>query len=470
MDYIFDETIFKETFHFQEIDTKSQDLSRLRHTTNKKFKLFPYHSHGNAKDAVLDLEEIISEFFKLALGIETNEIAFDDLLQRIKKKLVIDPEDEPFFEKTLNRMFFKDDRFRADNIGLYAYQSQPENKNAQELAFFMFCVLEMDSNDCDLIKEAAKLYPYHVMEQIVVDTAAFIPQKRNSIEKKYFAIIKGIQKKFKNDFQYMLTNGMTALEDLTNLLDLYYFYYITQASVALDHFGNTSRNDTVEFYYALDWERVSGNRKCCVNGWEQLRQNIQHLFCHSVTLELINQHKDPDLMYDYIMLQEYIDGDPKKDLLVAEEIRRAEKAYTDCIGDYKRFDEIEEQAGINQTDKAVKHLFKCVEAQFANTTRDTANHRYIDKFSEYAKSRWLKNRRKSGVVLNLTERDLIFLTKISLRNAEKIRLNNLFKEYEARGIFLDQTSKNYVQEFFTKLNLIDKKSDSGDAQYVKRIL
>ena len=70
----------------------------------------------------------------------------------------------------------------------------------------------------------------------------------------------------------------------------------------------------------------------------------------------------------------------------------------------------------------------------------------------------------------LTERDIIFLTKISLRNEEKIRLNDLYKEYEFRGIYLDNSSKEYLQEFFTKLNLIDKKSDSGDAQYVKRIL
>lgn len=51
-----------------------------------------------------------------------------------------------------------------------------------------------------------------------------------------------------------------------------------------------------------------------------------------------------------------------------------------------------------------------------------------------------------------------------------IRLNKLFKEYELRGICLDNTSREYLQEFFTKLNLIDRKSDSGDAQYVKRIL
>lgn len=94
----------------------------------------------------------------------------------------------------------------------------------------------------------------------------------------------------------------------------------------------------------------------------------------------------------------------------------------------------------------------------------------MKNLSEFCKSRWVKNRKKSGLVLNLTERDVIFLTKICLRAEEKIRLNDLFKEYEKRGIYLDGTSKEYLQEFFTKLNLIDKKSDSGDAQYVKRIL
>ena len=105
-----------------------------------------------------------------------------------------------------------------------------------------------------------------------------------------------------------------------------------------------------------------------------------------------------------------------------------------------------------------------------HTKRQRANQAYSEKFSGFCKERWVKNRKKSGLVLNLTERDIIFLTKICLRNEEKIRLNKLFKEYELRGICLDNTSREYLQEFFTKLNLIDRKSDSGDAQYVKRIL
>ena len=35
---------------------------------------------------------------------------------------------------------------------------------------------------------------------------------------------------------------------------------------------------------------------------------------------------------------------------------------------------------------------------------------------------------------------------------------------------LDKESKELVVKFLEKLNLIDKKSDSGDAQYVKSIL
>ena len=51
-----------------------------------------------------------------------------------------------------------------------------------------------------------------------------------------------------------------------------------------------------------------------------------------------------------------------------------------------------------------------------------------------------------------------------------MRLVDVFNEFEARGIFLDDISKDQVAEYYEKLNLIEKKSDSGDAKYVKRIL
>lgn len=64
---------------------------------------------------------------------------------------------------------------------------------------------------------------------------------------------------------------------------------------------------------------------------------------------------------------------------------------------------------------------------------------------------------------------LLVITALCVKD-KKIKLNQLFEEYEKRGLFFDKHSKKEIINFLNKLNLIDKKSDSGDAQYVKPIL
>ena len=73
-------------------------------------------------------------------------------------------------------------------------------------------------------------------------------------------------------------------------------------------------------------------------------------------------------------------------------------------------------------------------------------------------------------MLCINEDRLIFITKLCLKDRNKVWLNDIFREMEYRGVFFDTQSKSAVAEFYNKLNLIEKKSDSGDAQYVKRIL
>ena len=379
-------------------------------------------------------------------------------------------EDIEIFKEMIRSLFFEGEDFVAKNLGLYPYQTKVNNKSANRLAGFLLDIFGLNENDCNIIEKAMKKYPYNVVEKVVVDAIHSSKAVTNSNNKSYFPIILDVQEKFKIDFYFMLNTGMTSLDDLSNLLAVYYFYYMSQACVTLDNFGAGKRNSPVQLYYALDWEKVSKNRKCCVEGWERIQASANHMFSHALTLEILNQHTLPDVMLDYISLQEYVTECPDQDEIIAGEIEKAEKAYTSCVGDYKKFEQIPYASGGTKTDIAIRHLYRCVEEQFLNTDRKRANQFYNEKFTEFCKTRWVKNRRKSGLVLNLTERDIIFLTKISIKNKDKIRLIDLYKEYEYRGIFLDNTSKEYLQEFFTKLNLIDKKSDSGDAQYVKRIL
>ena len=53
---------------------------------------------------------------------------------------------------------------------------------------------------------------------------------------------------------------------------------------------------------------------------------------------------------------------------------------------------------------------------------------------------------------------------------ERIELKQLWEELEKRGVWLDHHSKEEVVKMLDKLNYMEKKSDSGDAQYVKTIL
>lgn len=469
MEYQFDYAKFCKTFNVK--DDKAIDSLRLTHTQDINFKLFPYKASGKAQAPIItELEVVVSDFFRKSLNLEVEPVKYESLCDDLITEMEIADEDIGVFKEMIHSLFFEGDDFIAKNLGLYPYQTKVNNKSADRLAVFLLDVFGLNGNDCNIIEEAMKKYPYNVVEKVVVDTIQASKIGTASDNKSYFPIIRDVQEKFKNDFHFMLNTGMTSLDDLSNLLAVYYFYYMSQTCVTLDNFGFGKRNSPVQLYYALDWEKVSKNRKCCVEGWERIQASVNHMFSHALTLEILNQHTLTDVMLDYISLQEYVTEHSEQDVVIASEIKKAEKAYTSCVGDYKKFEQIPYAPGGKKTDIAIRHLYRCVEEQFLNTDRKRANQFYNEKFTEFCKTRWVKNRRKSGLVLNLTERDIIFLTKISIKDKDKIRLIDLYKEYEYRGIFLDNTSKEYLQEFFTKLNLIDKKSDSGDAQYVKRIL
>lgn len=466
--YYFDEDLFKDNFKTKEPGDKPVDSYRLNHVPDNCFRLFPYKATTkNASPIVYDFAEVVSPFFRTAMGRKAKSFEFGDICENLKSKVDIEDDEVDFFHDIIYTMFFQDGSFKANNIGLYSYQTVSANKNADKIANFLYSVLGIDEEDKKLIKCAEEEYSYNVVEKLIAEVIG-VGCDEDARDKEYYQIVSGIQHAFKEDFRFMLDSEMTSVEDISNVLAIYYFYYVSQTCLVLDQFGIGKREHIEKLYFALDWEKVSKNRNCCIEGWDKLQHNIQRMFSHAITLEILNQNGIE--MLDYIDLKNLADESDEADEHISSQVKRAESIYTSYIGDCKKFDTIGVKAGANKTDSAIRHLFACVELQFNETERKRASQFYSEKFSEFCKSRFVKNRKKSGLVLNLTERDIIFLTKLALRDMDKIRLNDLYKEYEKRGVYLDNMSKTHLQEFFTKLNLIDKKSDSGDAQYVKRIL
>ena len=122
-------------------------------------------------------------------------------------------------------------------------------------------------------------------------------------------------------------------------------------------------------------------------------------------------------------------------------------------------------------DKVYK-LFEAVKYQFQGktSTRTRANEAYRKWFIKFVEDNFAKRRGSLGYNLNLNEEDIILLTKICIKDNEKLKLSVLFKQFKKRGISFDRDSRAKIIQLYEKLNLLEKKSDSGDAQYVRSIL
>lgn len=231
MNYQFSQTKFNDTFNVK-LD-KAADSLRLTHTQDICFKLFPYKA--NAKVPIItELDEVVSAFFRKALDLETEPIQYELLCDNIIADMDIEEKDVDLLREMIQLLFFDGNEFVAKNLGLYPYQTRTNNKSAERLAIFLLNVLGLDEGDRVIVEQTIKEYPYNVVEKMLIDAAKSTKHNLCEKTKAYFPIILDVQKKFKEDFHFMLEVGMTSIEDFSNLLSVYYFYYMSQACVTLD--------------------------------------------------------------------------------------------------------------------------------------------------------------------------------------------------------------------------------------------
>lgn len=448
------------------------DGLKLTHLSGKRFKLFPFIANNNS-ESVQNLKVLVGRYLSQIEGKEPLHISADELITKLKN----DPETdielgmEEIFEQVVRHMFFdKDGNIRPINLRMLAQIPCTESRECK-LADYLVDVL----GDIVVLKQyisaaTEKLDAQsNALEKFAASKLESKPTTRKS-GNEYQRITIALQKKYESDFEYILGARNRTRDYLIPLLEFYYFTYTAQAALQLNRFLEGNRTQCIPLYFCLEWEKTSQNRRCFNEGWNLLQDAIKRIFAHAIVLEILNQTAEETPPVDYIMLGELINSAPGEDHRIAEEIKVLTDRYRKAISDCPEMAELKRSnAPGRETAAEVKYLFDSVRTQFENTVRNRPYSSYAAKFEEYSR-KYLKRRGRSGMMLNLTEETLIFLTKICIKDQEKMRLNEVFSEFEARGVFLDNHSKSEVMRYYEKLNLIEKKSDSGDAQYVKRIL
>jgi DNA phosphorothioation-dependent restriction protein DptG len=220
-----------------------------------------------------------------------------------------------------------------------------------------------------------------------------------------------------------------------------------------------------EVFYTLDWEATSKNRKSYGYGYQMIKEAARTLLIDINSLEHLNFLMGTDHSQSYFELQltyEQLPSDEKEVLL---------GLLNQWIVEYRFHLALPEQnlpENLTYEDLVAK-LYASIEEAYEKPTMQGPRNRYSLSIEEIGKKFFLKTRGSLGYMLNVSQDLLLLLTALSLKKERK-SLKQVFLDLELRGLYLDRYSREEIVKLYDKLNLLDKKSDSGDAQYVKPIL
>ncbi|KAA9022943.1 DNA phosphorothioation-dependent restriction protein DptG [Niallia endozanthoxylica] len=434
----------------------------LKHTINKRTAFLPFQTRNPERAKFKNgFTPVLGQFFRYVEKAGSDfELNGESIIQEISHSVEMDENDRPYFERILESYLFEASSIRIFHPSMYKYLPLSESKESHgegEIAQFLYdALLESDSGKLEDILELKE--KEHVLARLIQQHMPRLEAKERKV--KYTPTLAFIRETFAEDLQTLLSNREFFMNHINLFLAYYYFYSASQFTLKINQFEKMDTFSPTPIYYNLDWEASNRNRMAVKTGFKVVMDNARRLLGHVNTVEHLNYLMNTENLV-YIELQERfkaISEDEQTSLL--DDLYTWTREYSEItLGNQH---EIEKKQDFME---GCKQLHVQISKGLSLETK----YRYALAINEIGKTYFLKTRGSLGNILNVTQDFLILLTALSVKH-EKISLKQLFIEFEKRGVFFDRYSKEAIVELFNKLNLIEKKSDSGDAQYVKPIL
>ena len=426
--------------------------------------MFPYVTHS--QDEIVDsFDNILSAFLRMIYSLKApKEINRDSIISKICEEVDCTPQDKVALKTIVKNLYFLDEHtLRCTGFNMFMYTAS--SKNDQKISEYLVRAI------CNLqeVKQALEesQTKNNLLDSLVED---FLP-KLEPIENKvnYITLIPDIKANFTKDLVFLIKDKNADYNDIISLISYYYFFYTSQVIMYLNKFCN-GNPDITPIYFCTEWEKTSVTRECFTHGWRVIDAKLKTMFSHAVLLEMINQRSDGDRYTYHDLWEEYSHSTDDEQKEIFSQVKKLKIKYTTEYIEQDGFAFKTENYETGNIDSLLRGFFDDIMLQFESTRRSRANDAYKSSFSSFCKNNFLKRFGRCGNMLVLSEELLVLMTKVSIGDRKQVRLNELFNEFRKRGIYLDKQSQESIVEFYEKLNLIEKKSDSGDAQYVKGIL
>jgi len=269
--------------------------------------------------------------------------------------------------------------------------------------------------------------------------------------------VKYLSETFSKDFNFLLSNPNHFRTKIESFLKFYFFVYSAQLTLNVQL--TPLQEPTLKpLYFILNHERASNERKKVVNhGYKKLIDRTRYLFPRLSLLEILSKiMEDKDLkLFHFGSVNESLENIRIIDKLTT--LYRESRALQPSI------------IQSSTVEEAFTELLNSALEQFKSSDKKAVIDRFIAAYEKQISNPFFQSRGRSGKVLVLDQDTILLLTNLVIGKSEKIRFQDLVLEFEKRSVFFDPASQEMLINLYERVGNIERKSDSGDAVYVKSI-
>lgn len=458
-------------------------IDKKKHDTGRIADVLPFQSK-RTDNLNTQFHKMIGEYVRHITEIRVDEKAISSdlrefesgkniLSEHIASKIDFEDDEAKYdFIRFIDEYLFNQERMNTIHPYLFNFvpiEKKLTNEFGKYARFLQDTLLKGDQEISEFFnqKEAED-----ILTELIITNLDILTKKSmtSSLQKgRYQPLLGYISDLYKEDLRFLSKHKEYFIQAFPQLTHYYAFMYASQLLWNFEQYERGSMREVFPFYYAFDWESVTKRRKVANSlvGYKFIQEKAENLFPHIHTLSQLSHNKLNDRYFEeepwsFMSYHEIYNNVMEKGEEYSSQFL---KDINNWITDYSEWAKIRQPLEAGTLEGAFRNLFECLK----EGTSTTVAIKYGKNIEDLGSSMFLKRRGSIGYVLNLKHDFILMLVAISVKD-KRIPLNLLYKELEKRGIALDYYSRQELVSLLDSHNILDKKSDSGDAQYVKPIL
>lgn len=400
-------------------------------------------------------------------AFDTNSVAGQLVAFQLGKQLKPDFSEEVFIQQTLEKFenitstkeainVIREIYFHGNKLPIFSplmYMSQPyKSLDAKTKKTLVIFLQMMQVSDNELVQQK----DVNFLEKRILDFfSKYVIDKKHTTQSNSY--VHYLDDTFTKDFTFLLSNPNYFKSQIDTFLKFYLFVYSAQLTLNVQT-TPLEEPQLKPLYFILNHERASRERKNIVNhGYKTLIDKTRYLFPYLSLLEhLADIVEDPTLkLYHFSMLE-----DNQNNISIIDNVTKV----------FRQAKSLPTKIPINSPSisEAMRSLLSSAFEQFKGDKKAVIE-RFIAAYEQQVSKHFYQIRGQFGKVLVLDQDKILLLTNLAIGKNEKLRFQDLLLEFQKRSVYFDPMSEDVLLELYERVGNIERKSDSGDAVYVRAI-